>query len=194
MAGTWKFFEAATSRPRQGSQKEHRHPCAVRSTGEQKDAEMSDKTPVPADGDGVNKGALDGVSGAPGHVPGAGVNGRADPGETGGGAYPNPHTGKSDDDQGEMKHGGQSEMKYYGSGQAGAGGSAGPNSAAGSNDPAHADEAKLAEPAVDRPAHTIHAQGRSFEVVEQSGVAAAEATADVLPHTEDPKDESKLAG
>jgi hypothetical protein len=153
---------------------------------------MSDKTPMPADGDGIDKGAPDGVSGAPNQGPGEGVHGRAPPGETGGGAYPNPHTDK--DEAGEKTHGGQTEMKYYGSGQAGSDGSAGPNSVAGSNDPDHANEAKLPEPAVERTPHTIHAQGRTFDVVEDSGVAAAEATADVLPHTAEPKDESKLAG
>ncbi|WP_419813740.1 hypothetical protein [Glacieibacterium sp.] len=155
---------------------------------------MSGKTPVPVDGDGVNKGAPDGVSGAPEKGPGEGVHGRAPPGETGGGAYPNPHTEESDDDAREKTHGGQTEMKYYGSGQAGSDGSAAPNAAAGSNDPGHASEAKLPEPAVDRQPHTIHAQGRTFQVVEGSGVAAAEATADVLPHTDEPKDESKRAG
>ena len=46
-------------------------------------------------------------------------------GQSGGGAYPNPHTGKEDEGKGGggkdgfMGSGGQSEMEYHGTGQLG---------------------------------------------------------------------------
>jgi hypothetical protein len=40
-------------------------------------------------------------------------------GQSGGGAYPNPHDGKKARSDGFMGHGGQTEMKYHGSGQLG---------------------------------------------------------------------------
>ncbi len=40
-------------------------------------------------------------------------------GESGGGAYPNPHTGKKPEGGGFMGHGGQTEMSYHGHGQLG---------------------------------------------------------------------------
>ncbi|HEU0134302.1 MAG TPA: hypothetical protein VFR28_05725 [Allosphingosinicella sp.] len=48
--------------------------------------------------------------------------GRKGGGQAGGGAYPNPHTGKEekgDTGGGFMGHGGQTEMPYHGSGQLG---------------------------------------------------------------------------
>lgn len=57
--------------------------------------------PIPDDG--VGKPDAGGASGA---------------GESGGGAYPNPHSGKSKP-QGFMGHGGQSEIAYHGPGQLG---------------------------------------------------------------------------
>lgn len=68
---------------------------------------MSDeKKPTQSMGDGQDKGAPDGTN-AP----------RKGGGESAGGAYPNPHTGKEP----SMKewHGGQSETAYHGSGQLG---------------------------------------------------------------------------
>ncbi|MEA3003719.1 MAG: hypothetical protein QOH81_2507 [Sphingomonadales bacterium] len=52
------------------------------------------------------------------------MQGRSGGGDSGGGAYPNPHTGKGDGDggggsDGFMGHGGQSEMPYHGKGQLG---------------------------------------------------------------------------
>lgn len=52
----------------------------------------------------------------------AGFNGRqsgAGGGDSGGGAYPNPHTGKKPENGGFMGHGGQTEMPYHGGGQLG---------------------------------------------------------------------------
>ena len=40
-------------------------------------------------------------------------------GESGGGAYPNPHSGKEERSDGFFGHGGQSDMEYHGSGQLG---------------------------------------------------------------------------
>ena len=39
-------------------------------------------------------------------------------GESGGGAYPNPHSGKSGDNSGFMGHGGQTHIDYSGTGDA----------------------------------------------------------------------------
>ena len=47
------------------------------------------------------------------------LNGRAGGGDSGGGAYPNPHTGKEPGNGGFMGHGGQTEMPYHGKGQLG---------------------------------------------------------------------------
>jgi hypothetical protein len=46
-------------------------------------------------------------------------NGRSGGGDSGGGAYPNPHTGKEGKRGGFMDHGGQTEMAYHGTGQLG---------------------------------------------------------------------------
>lgn len=40
-------------------------------------------------------------------------------GDSGGGAYPNPHTGKPPEGGGFMGHGGQTDISYYGTGQLG---------------------------------------------------------------------------
>ncbi|HEU0043357.1 hypothetical protein [Sphingomonas sp.] len=42
-----------------------------------------------------------------------------DAGESAGGAYPNPHTGKKPEGGGFMGHGGQTEIAYSGTGQGG---------------------------------------------------------------------------
>ena len=47
------------------------------------------------------------------------LNGRRGGGDSGGGAYPNPHSGKEGKRGGFMDHGGQTEMPYHGSGQLG---------------------------------------------------------------------------
>lgn len=46
-------------------------------------------------------------------------NGRSGGGDSGGGAYPNPHTGKEAKRGGFFDHGGQTEMAYHGTGQLG---------------------------------------------------------------------------
>ena len=65
------------------------------------------------------------------------MNGRSGGGDSGGGAYPNPHTGKEGDRGGFMDHGGQTEMPYHGGGRLGedeVGGNA--NAPAGETKPA----------------------------------------------------------
>jgi len=73
---------------------------------------MGGKQPVQANGAGrATRG--DGVSTRP--------SGREPPGESGGGAYPNPHRGKKPaTSPGDfLGHGGQTEIGYHGSGQLG---------------------------------------------------------------------------
>lgn len=70
---------------------------------------MSDKQPMQAvDGD-APRGRNDGVE-QPGGKTG---------GESEGGAYPNPQSGKKTDESGFMGHGGQAEIAYSGTGQGG---------------------------------------------------------------------------
>lgn len=74
---------------------------------------MPTKKPMQADGSGGDRVHTDGVSEQP--------SGRAAAGESGGGAYPNPHKGKKPENSpGDfMGHGGQTEMAYHGAGQLG---------------------------------------------------------------------------
>ncbi|MGF7147335.1 hypothetical protein FHS96_000944 [Sphingomonas zeicaulis] len=73
---------------------------------------MTAKKPMQADGRG-SRGADDGVSQPR-------TSGRSDPGESGGGAYPNPWQGKRKSEFGTWSgHGGQSKLAYHGSGQLG---------------------------------------------------------------------------
>jgi hypothetical protein len=45
--------------------------------------------------------------------------GRSGGGDSGGGAYPNPHSGKDGDRGGFLDHGGQTEIPYHGHGRLG---------------------------------------------------------------------------
>jgi hypothetical protein len=47
------------------------------------------------------------------------INGKGKGGDSGGGPYPNPHTGKEPEADGFMGHGGQTDMDYHGHGQLG---------------------------------------------------------------------------
>ena len=48
------------------------------------------------------------------------LSGRSGGGDSGGGAYPNPHTGKAGGgNEGFLGHGGQTEMPYHGTGRLG---------------------------------------------------------------------------
>ncbi|MBB5984630.1 hypothetical protein [Sphingobium lignivorans] len=76
----------------------------------------SRKQPVQANDGRPHGNAPDGVSSAA-------TQGRGGKGESGGGAYPNPHQGKKKDRKADpgsfMGHGGQSDMAYHGTGQLG---------------------------------------------------------------------------
>lgn len=75
---------------------------------------MSDKQPMQAMGNGDNAGRD-----AVGDAPGKARSGESGGGESAGGAYPNPQTGKKGDESGFMGHGGQTEIAYSGTGQGG---------------------------------------------------------------------------
>jgi len=69
---------------------------------------MTDKQKMQADGkDGATAATHDGTNDPEGA------------GQSQGGAYPNPHTGKTPQNGGFMGHGGQSEIGYHGHGQLG---------------------------------------------------------------------------
>lgn len=72
---------------------------------------MSDKQPNQAMPSDDRKGAPDGVSDA--------ATNRTAGGESGGGGYANPQTGKEGGGQGFMGHGGQTDIAYHGTGQGG---------------------------------------------------------------------------
>jgi hypothetical protein len=119
---------------------------------------------MPADGGGRRKGAPDGVAGE--HV-----SGRSPAGESGGGAYHNAHSGQTD----ALPHGSQTQTRHY-SGPGAAGADKGASSNAPNTAPDAVPEKPLPPPVADRPVRVVAADGGSFAVVEQSGVAAAEAS------------------
>lgn len=130
---------------------------------------------TPVSGGGADQGAPDGVSGSPDTGAAGNIQGRTPGGESGGGGYPNPQTGKEGDAGGFMGHGGQTEIGYHGGGQLGQGGGDGPNAAAGSNSADGAERGSDAWRAPHYPPHTVHANGQTFAVIETNGVAEAEA-------------------
>ena len=135
---------------------------------------MSDKVQPPVPGNPASKGAPDGVSGAPRGGDGGDVHGRSDGGESGGGAYPNPHAGKTDTNTSFMAHGGQTDIAYHGGGQVGEDGGSAANGVTGSDG---GDRSTIAaDPDADRESHAIAAEGRTIDVVETSGIAEAETT------------------
>ena len=71
------------------------------------------KQPMPADGSGTEPNPPDRNGELASRRGGA-----EQTGESGGGPYPNPHSGKDKDESGDFK-GGQSDQAYYGSGQLG---------------------------------------------------------------------------
>jgi len=138
---------------------------------------MSDKSKMPADGGGVRKGAPDGVSGTPGSDEEGQVHGRVGGGDSAGGAYPNPHS--DPDSSGEdrsissalLGHAGQSEKSYYGGSN--------PNATTGGGTFSNSGSDTRVEASPDREPHSVDAAGQHVEVIEDSGVAAAEATGKV---------------
>jgi hypothetical protein len=140
---------------------------------------MSEKIPMPVPGNPTSKGKPDGVAAGP---DGGNSHGRSDVGESGGGAYPNPHSGKEPHSEGFLSHGGQSEIGYHGGGQAGSDGAANANSAS-RGDTDYSDQGETgpkpgprgpAETGGDDRVHKVTANGRTLNVEETSGVAAAE--------------------
>ncbi|HEY0625430.1 MAG TPA: hypothetical protein VGD10_01725 [Allosphingosinicella sp.] len=86
---------------------------------------MDDKKPMPGPHAGTHSADQAGSQGQAGDLarddPDARekYNGREGGGDSAGGAYPNPHTGKKPEKDGFMGHGGQTEMPYHGKGQLG---------------------------------------------------------------------------
>lgn len=137
---------------------------------------MSDTVPTPVTGNSQDKGKPDGVN----------TPGRGEGGDSGGGSYENPHSGKdgNSDVGGFMGHGGQTDIGYHGGGQPGTegsetdnattrgdGGESATGNAASKDGPTGPDQDFDAE----YPRATT-AEGRPIEVVDTSGIAAAEAT------------------
>ena len=128
---------------------------------------------MPVSGGDGREGAPDGVSAPPDTGRAADIQGRTDGGESGGGAYPNPQTGKEGSSSaGFMGHGGQTEIGYHGGGQLGQGDA--PNSATGSDSDEGTERGGARWPAGEHGAHAVHAQGQSFTVIETNGNAEAE--------------------
>lgn len=134
---------------------------------------------TPVSGGGAGKGEADGVSGTPGGGPEGEVHGRTEGGESGGGAYPNPQTGKKPDGGGFMGHGGQSDIDYHGGGQGGEQGGDAPNAVSGSDSSDGTESGATAWAAPEYDAQQVTAGGRTFDVVQTNGVAEAETSGKV---------------
>ena len=135
---------------------------------------MSDKKKMPADGGGVRKGMPDGVSGSPDQEVEGLVHGRSGGGESGGGAYPNPHSDEgraNPTSSGGSFSGGQGDKAYYGSEN--------PNATTPRKAAAQDQQGAQGSAPVEQKAHSVEVGGRTIEVIEDNGVAAAEATGKV---------------
>jgi hypothetical protein len=137
--------------------------------------DMTDTVPTPVSGNEQDKGKPDGVN-APG---------RGEGGDSGGGSYQNPHTGKDGDSSvgGFFGHGGQTDIGYHGGGQAGTEGSETDNATTrGDRDDTTGDTDAKSGPTgpdqqdVSEYPRSAVAAGRPIEVIDTSGVAAAEAS------------------
>lgn len=138
------------------------------------------KVETPVSGGGPDKGAPDGVSASPDPEGDVDIQGRPAGGESGGGAYPNPHTGKPPSGGGFMGHGGQTEIVYHGGGQIGKGGDA-PNAATGSDSSNGAGRGAAPPKAPTYEARAVG--GGAFAVKQTNGIAQAEATGKVVANT-----------
>jgi hypothetical protein len=144
------------------------------------EAPVTDKKVMPANGAGIAKGQPDGVSGSPDDGELGRSHGRSAGGESGGGAYPNPHLDK--DASRSSFSGGQTEKAYYG----------GNNPNATTGPPANLLAGQDSQPSGSSVAgaHPVEVGGRLIEVIEESGVAAAEATGKIAtdaPYEEEQK-------
>jgi len=140
---------------------------------------MDDKTTMPSDGGGTDQHAPDGTNDPT-------RRGRDAGGESGGGGYADGDAAPAPkgDAAGFMGHGGQTDIAYHGSGQAGRQGEAAGNGTARTDgDPAPGGDqgakagphARETDPAAEQ-TREERLNGRTVEVFETSGVAAAEAT------------------
>lgn len=136
---------------------------------------MSDKE-YPVTGGGPSEGKPDGVAASPATDNAENVSGRHGGGESQGGAYPNPHSGKAPTNSGFMGHGGQTEIEYHGN-QSANGGAGNAAAGTGSASPERTN-APLGTGPEWQP-HRVSSAGASFEVIETSGVAQAELTGNV---------------
>lgn len=137
---------------------------------------MNDKEPTPVSGGDGRQGTPDGVNQSDARTAG---------GESGGGGYDNPHTGKDGDSDasGFLGHGGQTEIGYHGGGQASSQGIATQNATAEGDSDAEHDSERGPKPGPTGPDQDFSAEypreiqvdGRRLEIVDTSGVAAAEA-------------------
>lgn len=136
---------------------------------------MSSKVPMPVSGDGNHKGEADGVN----------DTGRGGGGDSAGGSYQNPHTGKdgAGGAGGFFGHGGQTDIAYHGGGQAGAEGSETSNATTEGGGDVHGGRGQGPKPGPTGPDQVLAAEyhreavvgGHRIEIIETSGIAAAEA-------------------
>lgn len=136
---------------------------------------MNSNIPTPVSGGGHDKGKPDGVNDP----------GRSNGGDSAGGAYQNPHSGKdgNSDANGFFGHGGQTEIAYHGGGQAGGAGLGTPNATTEGSDDASGKGATGPKPGPTGPDQDLSAEyprettidGKKIKIIDTSGVAAAEA-------------------
>jgi hypothetical protein len=125
-----------------------------------------DKKEMPVSGGGASKGKPDGVSGSPDTAESGLVHGRSPSGESGGGSYPNPHSDKGQ--ASSSFSGGQGDKAYYGGDN--------PNATTRPRKDQEDEGIGRGSDTSPRESHAVQANDRTIEVVEDSGVAAAEAT------------------
>jgi hypothetical protein len=131
---------------------------------------------MPVSGGGSSKGKADGVSDSDARTPG---------GESGGGGYENPHSGKDGDGDagGFFGHGGQTDIAYHGGGQAGAEGSETPNATTQGGGDIDGGGETGPKPGPTGPdqdlspeyGREIEVDGRHIAIIDTSGISAAEA-------------------
>ena len=78
---------------------------------------MTDKKDMPADGSGTKRTMPDANGELASRRDSDSAGGATNPGESGGGPYPNPYSGK--EDSADTFTGGQGKQRYYGKGQLG---------------------------------------------------------------------------